>query len=121
MNSSNRPSASLRWLLLAQLCLLLNAPFASAQTAPAASAADQDPKARKVPVEENKDANTPADKDVVTLSPFEVVADTKGYYNANTMSGTRFNSKIEDLASSITVMTKAQMDDFSIVDINDAF
>src|ERR1043165_7169128 len=59
--------------------------------------------------------------DVVTLSPFEVVSDTRGYYSANTMSGTRFNTKIEDLASSITVMTKEQMADFAMLDINDVF
>ena len=55
------------------------------------------------------------------MSPFEVVSDTKGYYGANTMSGTRFNSKLEDLASSITVMTKEQMSDFAMLDINDIF
>ena len=38
------------------------------------------------------------------VAPFEVVSDTKGYYSSNTMSGTRFNTKLEDLASSITVV-----------------
>jgi hypothetical protein len=61
------------------------------------------------------------DSDVVTLSPFEVVSDTKGYYAANTMSGTRFNSKLEDLAAPITVVTKEQMADFAMLDINDIF
>src|SRR5262249_46408186 len=59
--------------------------------------------------------------EVVSLSPFEVVSETKGYYASNTMSGTRFNSKIEDLASSITVVTKEQMSDFAMLDINDVF
>ncbi|MSU50041.1 MAG: TonB-dependent receptor [Opitutus sp.] len=63
--------------------------------------------------------STNSSGEVVTLSPFEVVSDTKGYYGANTMSGTRFNSKLEDLASSITVMTKEQMSDFGMLDIND--
>ena len=121
MNSSNRRSVSLRWLLLAQLCLSLNAPFASAQTAPAPSATDKDAKAKSVPVVENKDTGTTADKDVVTLSPFEVTASNKGYYSPNTMSGTRFNTKLDDLASSITVMTKDQMSDFGMLDINDVF
>ncbi len=62
----------------------------------------------------------PADE-IVTLSPFEVVSDNKGYYAANTMSGTRFNSKLEDLAASITVVTKEQMQDFAMLDINDVF
>jgi outer membrane receptor protein involved in Fe transport len=59
--------------------------------------------------------------EIVQLSPFEVVDDTKGYYAANTMSGTRINSKIEDLASSISVVTKEQMADFAMLDINDIF
>lgn len=59
--------------------------------------------------------------EIISLSPFEVVSDSRGYYGANTMSGTRFNSKLEDLASSITVMTKDQMADFAMLDINDVF
>ncbi len=66
-------------------------------------------------------AATAAGDDVVSLSPFEVVSDTKGYYASNTMSGTRFNSKLEDLAASVTVMTKEQMTDFAMLDINDVF
>jgi len=67
---------------------------------------------------------TPAksDEEVVVLSPFEVNAGAdKGYYGANTMSGTRVNTKLADLASSITVMTKGQMTDFAMLDINDIF
>lgn len=60
-------------------------------------------------------------KPPVQLSPFEVVADTKGYFSANTMSGTRLNSKIEDLAAAITVITKEQMADFAMLDLNDVF
>ena len=63
--------------------------------------------------------STKPGEEVVALSPFEVVSDTKGYYASNTMSGTRFNSKLEDLASSISVMTKEQMSDFGMLDIND--
>ena len=61
------------------------------------------------------------DKAPVQLSPFEVVADSKGYFSANTMSGTRLNSKVEDLAASLTVVTKEQMSDFAMLDINDIF
>ena len=53
------------------------------------------------------------------LSPFEVMSDTKGYYSSNTMSGTRFNSKLEDLGSSITVVTKQQMEDTAVLDLNE--
>ena len=60
--------------------------------------------------------------DVVALSPFEVSAENeKGYYAANTLSGTRINSKLEDLGASITVVTKQQMQDFAMLDINDVF
>ena len=64
--------------------------------------------------------SSPRDE-VVALSPFEVVADDKGYFASNTMSGTRLNSKIEDLGQPITVMTKEQMTDFAMLDINDVF
>jgi outer membrane receptor for ferric coprogen and ferric-rhodotorulic acid len=63
-----------------------------------------------------------SDGEVVELSPFEVSAgDDTGYFASNTLSGTRINSKIEDLASSITVVTKQQLLDTAAVDINDIF
>ncbi|MBC8002389.1 MAG: TonB-dependent receptor plug domain-containing protein [Opitutaceae bacterium] len=55
------------------------------------------------------------------MSPFEVAADNRGYYAANTMAGTRIGSKLEDLGASITVVTKEQMLDFAMLDINDIF
>ena len=64
-------------------------------------------------------AETPDDP--VTLSPFEVREQNRGYYASNTMSGTRLNSRIEDLAASITVITKEQMQDFALLDMNDIF
>ena len=65
---------------------------------------------------DNKSADQP-----VILSPFEVVSQDRGYYASSTMSGTRLNSKVEDLASSISVVTKEQMSDFAMLDINDIF
>ncbi len=63
-----------------------------------------------------------ATPDVVEMSPFEVTDEGQnGYYASNTLSGTRLNSKIEDLASSITVVTKQQLLDTASVDINDIF
>ena len=59
--------------------------------------------------------------DIVELSPFTVVSEARGYFQSNTMSGTRLNSKIEDLGQSITVMTKEQMQDFAMLDLNDVF
>ena len=59
--------------------------------------------------------------DAVLLSPFEVTAEGRGYYASSTMSGTRLNSRVEDLASAISVVTKEQMTDFAMLDINDIF
>ena len=68
-------------------------------------------------------ATTPTrSTDVVELSPFQVSAESeKGYYAANTLSGTRINTKLEDLGASITVVTKQQMQDFAMLDLNDVF
>ncbi len=67
-------------------------------------------------------ANAPAaGEDTVQLSPFEVREANNGYYAASTMSGTRLNTKIEDLGSAISVVTKQQMADFAMLDINDIF
>ncbi|MDO8544561.1 MAG: TonB-dependent receptor [Opitutaceae bacterium] len=63
----------------------------------------------------------PPREDVVELSPFEVTAANRGYYAPNTMSGTRLNTKLEDLAASISVITKEQMADFALLDANDIF
>ena len=74
-------------------------------------------KGSKVPVEESRAKND----DVLELSPFQVSVSDKGYLASNTLSGTRLNSKLEDLGASITVITKQQMTDFAMLDINDIF
>lgn len=61
------------------------------------------------------------DEPVIELSPFRVISDDKGYQAANTMSGTRLNTKLEDVFSSITVVTKQQMLDTAVLDMNDVF
>jgi hypothetical protein len=79
-------------------------------------------KAGRIPVNPTSSSSTPASTDeTVQLSPFEVRENNNGYYAASTMSGTRLNAKIEDLASSISVVTKQQMADFALLDINDIF
>ena len=88
--------------VLGSLLALASTPL-PAQTTPAASAPKED-----------KDAT-------IVLSPFEVVDQNKGYYAPNTMSGTRLNSKLEDLGASITVITKEEMQDFALLDMNDIF
>jgi outer membrane receptor protein involved in Fe transport len=60
--------------------------------------------------------------EIIELSPFEVTAgDDRGYYASTSLSGTRLNSKLEDLAPSISVVTKQQLLDTASVDINDIF
>lgn len=71
------------------------------------------------------DAVEPADPDkeeVVKLSPFSVTT-TKdsGYFAANTLAGSRMNTNIADLGSSISVITKQQFEDTASTDINDIF
>ena len=65
----------------------------------------------------------PPPDEVVTLSPFIVQQSSKdiGYYAENTLAGSRLNTKIGDLASSITVVTKQQMTDTASLNINDVF
>lgn len=124
MKSNPAPTPVRRRLLTGSATLALASTLALAQQAPAPSpAAAPTPKAATAPVEAKPAAAEGANSEegVVVMSPFEVVADTKGYYAANSMSGTRFNSKLEDIASPITVMTKEQMADFAMVDLNDVF
>ncbi len=55
------------------------------------------------------------------LSPFTVTSDDRGYLATSALSGTRLNTKLEDIASSITVVTKLQLEDTAASDINDVF
>ncbi|HEX2855454.1 MAG TPA: TonB-dependent receptor plug domain-containing protein [Opitutaceae bacterium] len=58
----------------------------------------------------------------LVLTPFEVNASgDRGYLATSTLSGTRLNSKLEDLAASISVVTKQQLTDTASTDINDVF
>jgi len=67
-------------------------------------------------------SSTPsAEEEIVKLSPFIVNASNTGYYASNTLSGTRLNSDIADLGASVSIITKQQMRDFALLDINDIF
>lgn len=67
-------------------------------------------------------ATTPTEDDVFDLSPFEVnVSENVGYYAANTLAGSRLNTRITDLAASITVVTMEQIEDTASTDLNDVF
>ncbi|MES2697333.1 MAG: TonB-dependent receptor plug domain-containing protein, partial [Verrucomicrobiota bacterium] len=129
---------------LALLVASLTAASALAQTAPASAVSpaqlaryDTNRNGRLDPAEESAlradearsataatgtDTSSSGRGEVIELSPFQVsAAGDKGYLASNTLSGTRLNSKLEDLASSITVVTKQQLLDTAAVDINDIF
>ena len=98
--------------------------WAQVAPAPAPEPTTQAGETKAAPVPVTKVAADPsaASGDAIQLSPFEVTtANNKGYFAANSMSGTRFNTKVEDLASSLSVVTKEQMQDFAMLDINDVF
>jgi hypothetical protein len=101
----------------ALLALALAGPATAQVVSPPTEASGTVPE-KKIPVEKK---TTGAAEDTVELSPFTVTADNNGYQASNTMSGTRLNTKLEDLASSITVITKQQLIDTAAVDINDIF
>ncbi len=62
------------------------------------------------------------DEETVILSPFQVDASKDiGYYAQNTLAGSRLSTNIADLGSSISVITKQQMEDTASLDINDVF
>jgi outer membrane receptor protein involved in Fe transport len=66
--------------------------------------------------------STPKSDDVIQLSPFQVTdSQDKGYQATSAMSGTRLNTKLEDLAASLSVVTKQQIEDTASIDINDIF
>jgi hypothetical protein len=115
-------SQIIRGLAVAQLCALTALSSAYAQQAPKEnSSASADTKTQLVPETRPSSSTSPMGEETITLTPFEVVADETGYFSANTQSGTRFNTKLEDLAASVSVMTKEQMSDFAMLDINDIF
>jgi outer membrane receptor protein involved in Fe transport len=105
--------------LLASLCasVLLHAQTAPAP-APSAAAADASDTA-SVPSTSQSPGNADA---TIKLNPFEVDAtQEKGYFSPTTLAGTRLNSNIADLPSSITVITKQQLVDTGALNINDVF
>ncbi|HVU32560.1 MAG TPA: TonB-dependent receptor [Opitutaceae bacterium] len=76
-----------------------------------------------VPPSDAQIASTaPSADDVIRLSPFQVDASKdKGYFAENTLAGSRIKTNLADIAASVTVVTKQQMEDTASVDINDIF
>jgi len=63
-----------------------------------------------------------SDSEVVKLSPFNVsTTRDAGYFAANTLAGSRMNTNIADLGSSISVITKQQFEDTASTDMNEIF
>lgn len=76
--------------------------------------------AQSVPEPEKKPDT--AKEAAIVLTPFTVnTSKDKGYFAENTLAGSRLNTNLADLAASITVVTKQQMDDTASLDINDVF
>ncbi len=130
MITSVRPSAVVARPVLPLLALACAASL-WAQTAPAPTATelaryDRNKNGRLDPEElAARDADLAAARspgDVVQLTPFQVTT-TKdsGYFAENTLAGSRLNTNLADLAASITVVTKQQMEDTASLDINDIF
>lgn len=130
MKTSVRPSAVVARPVLPLLALACAASL-WAQTAPAPTATelaryDRNKNGRLDPEElAARDADLAAARspgDVVQLTPFQVTT-TKdsGYFAENTLAGSRLNTNLADLAASITVVTKQQMEDTAALDINDIF
>ena len=135
-----KTNQSLRLLPLTLCAVSLLAP-AWAQTAPAAATPAQlarydtnrngrlDPdEAANLQFDEAKAAGavatTPgaASDKPLQLSPFTVsTARDAGYFAENTLAGSRLNTNLADLAASVTVVTKQQMEDTASLDINDVF
>ena len=76
--------------------------------------------AKKIPTEAVKTAAKEDEK--LILSPFQVTASKdSGYFAANTLAGSRMKTNLSDLGAAISIVTKAQMEDFASVDLNDAY
>jgi hypothetical protein len=133
-----------RWLLLLPCALLTGTQLLRAQQAPAPTATSADlaqfdtnkngrldpdeqaardaARARTTPASTTTTASSTGENNVVQLSPFNVTTEhDSGYYAQNTLFGSRLNTNIGDLAASITVVTKQQLEDTGSLDINDVF
>jgi outer membrane receptor protein involved in Fe transport len=117
MTSRAYPSRlGIRFLTVSLLALLAASPGLTQEVKP-----DQAHAAQPAPAAPT--ATKPgADDQTIMMSPFEVVATKdQGYYTATTLAGTRLNNNIADLASSISVVTRQQLEDTNSVNINDIF
>ncbi len=95
--------------LFVSLFALVTASVCFAQATPAAQPAAK-------PADEAKK------EEVIQLSPFTVTTDKDtGYFAANTLAGSRMKTNLGDLGAAISIVTKAQMEDFASTNLNDVF
>ena len=116
LNHSNRARRYLTPLLALAVALPAFAQLANTKE-------NQTKEKAAVPVSAAPTKKDDAKKDeVLQLSPFSVTAskDT-GYFAQNTLAGSRMKTNLADLGAAISVVTKAQMEDFASVDLNDAY
>lgn len=60
------------------------------------------------------------EEDVYTLSPFKVAAESdSGYMASQTLAGSRLNTDLKDVASSVSVLTQEFFDDTNSTNAND--
>ena len=115
MNPTPQANHARRYLL-ALTCTMALAPSAWSQLAPQSNA-DQKADAKNAPV-----ASIDKKDDKIELSPFVVTTEKDtGYYAQNTLAGSRMRTNLAELGAAISVVTKAQMEDFASTDLNDAF
>lgn len=113
-HNSTRYGGRLLACLLALLC-------AGPLVAQEASTTAGDAKAPAKP-EQTTPVAKAADDDVIKLSPFTVTTEKdQGYFAQNTLAGSRMKTNLSDLGSSISVVTKQEMEDTASTDINDVF
>ncbi|MFY9924391.1 MAG: TonB-dependent receptor plug domain-containing protein [Opitutaceae bacterium] len=109
-------------VLLLSLTLVVPICSVRAQQAPAPAPAATPTPAPNAVQKTEEPASTGNEQSTVVLSPFEVNSTKdQGYFAPNTLAGTRLNNNIGDLGSSITVVTKQQLEDTNSININDVF
>jgi outer membrane receptor protein involved in Fe transport len=57
-----------------------------------------------------------AEEEVIVLSPFEVTAETQGYYAGTTLAGNRLSTDVRDIGNAVTVITSQFLKDIGATD-----
>jgi outer membrane receptor protein involved in Fe transport len=92
-----------------------------AQSAPSPTASTESDDVKVAPVVTSPSASSGDDEDVVIMSPFSVTADSsRGYTATQSLAGTRLNTDLKDIGSSITEMTVDFLKDIGATSFLDA-